>query len=318
MNPFSTISKLAPLVVLTAGLLACNPSKRLQPTMNENISGAALPDTVILAPGASPQLVSSQFAFTEGPAADEAGNVYFTDQPNDRIWKWSVDGQLSLFLEPTGRSNGMFFDRKGNLLSCADLRNEIWRISPDKKVEVLLGAVGGKKLNGPNDLWSDAEGGIYFTDPFYKRPWWDHAQPEMPGQYLYYLPVGAAQPRVVDTAYKQPNGIVGTPDGRYLYVADIGGNKTYRYDLKPGGQLSNRTLFAPMGSDGMTLDERGNLYLTGRGVTVFSPEGKKIGHIDIPENWTANICFGGRARKTLFITASKSVYTVDMVVKGAW
>jgi gluconolactonase len=318
MNVYSTTPKLASLVVLMAGLLACNSSKRLQPKMEKEISATVMADTVIMAPGASPKLVSGQFAFTEGPAADGAGNVYFTDQPNDRIWKWSVDGQLSLFMEPSGRSNGMFFDRKGNLLSCADLRNEIWRIGPDKKVEVVLGAVGGKKLNGPNDLWSDADGGIFFTDPFYKRPWWDHAQPEMPGQYLYYLPTGAAQPRVVDTAYKQPNGIVGTPDGRYLYVADIGGNKTYRYDLKPGGQLSNRTLFAPMGSDGMTLDERGNLYLTGKGVTVFSPAGKKISHIDIPENWTANICFGGASRKTLFITASKSVYTVDMVVKGAW
>jgi gluconolactonase len=275
-------------------------------------------DTAIMAPGTVPQLVSSQFAFTEGPAADKAGNVYFTDQPNDRIWKWEPSGKLSLFLEPTGRSNGMFFDRKGNLLSCADLNNEIWSIAPDKKVTVLLGAVGGKKLNGPNDLWADAAGGIYFTDPFYKRIWWQHTEPQMQGQYLYYLPAGAQQPLVADTAFEQPNGIVGTPDGRYLYVADIGGSKIYRYEIGKNGKLENKMLFAPMGSDGMTLDNRGNLYLTGKGVTVFDPSGKKIAHIDIPENWTANVCFGGTARNKLFITASKSVYTADMLVSGAW
>lgn len=302
---------------IIAAIAACTvPGKTRQATQNTPNMFSA--DTAILAPGAVPQLVSGQFAFTEGPAADKEGAVFFTDQPNDRIWKWEPSGKLSLFLEPAGRSNGMFFDRKGNLLSCADLNNEIWSISPNKKVTVLLGAMGGKKLNGPNDLWADDAGGIYFTDPFYKRPWWSHDKPQMPGQYLYYLPAGAQQPIAVDTAYKQPNGIVGTPDGRYLYVADIGDNKIYRYEIGQKGQLRNRMLFAPMGSDGMTLDNRGNLYLTGKGVTIYSPDGKKKAHIDIPENWTANVCFGGKERNKLFITASKSIYTVDMVVTGAW
>lgn len=275
-------------------------------------------DTVLMAPGTAARLISNQFSFTEGPAADKEGNVYFTDQPNDQIWKLDLTEKLSLFLTPTGRSNGMFFDRQGNLLSCADLNNEIWSIAHDKKVTVLLGAVDGKKLNGPNDLWADDAGGIFFTDPFYKRPWWSHSQPQMKGQYLYYLPPGAAQPLVADTAYKQPNGIVGSPDGKYLYVADIGDGKTYRYEIGTGGKLLQKTLFAPMGSDGMTLDNRGNLYLTGKGVTVFNSSGKQVTHIAIPEPWTANVCFGGAKRNKLIVTASKGLYVVDMLVTGAW
>lgn len=305
------------ITLLAAGLYA-SCGRNAQPQAFKKIADMSAPDTVILAPNATPQLVAKQFAFTEGPAADAAGNVYFTDQPNDRIWKWSTTGELSVFMEPSGRSNGMFFDRKGNLLTCADAQNEIWSIAPDKTVQVLLSAVGGKKLNGPNDLWIDANGGIYFTDPLYKRPWWKHPMPQMAGQYLWYLPAGGKEPRLLDSAYKQPNGIVGTPDGRYLYVADIGDKKTYRYEMGSNGNLRNRTLFAPMGSDGMTLDERGNLYLTGQGVTVFAPSGKQIAHIDIPERWTANVCFGGADRKQLFVTASTAVYTVDMLVKGAW
>lgn len=299
-------------------LAACHTASKPQPAGVKQTSSMHSSDTAILAPGAAPQLVARQFSFTEGPAADTAGNVFFTDQPNNRIWKWEPSGKLSIFMEPSGRSNGMFFDRKGNLLACADEHNEIWAISPDKKVTVLLRDVDGKKLNGPNDLWADDGGGVYFTDPFYPRPYWSHSGSEMPGQYLYYLPAGATAPLVVDTAMVQPNGIVGTPDGRYLYVADIGDNKTYRYEMQPGGVLRNRTLFTQLGSDGMTLDEKGNLYLTGNGVTVVDPSGKQIAHIAIPEKWTANVCFGGTQRNKLFITASQAVYIVDMKVKGAW
>ena len=118
--------------------------------------------------------------------------------------------------------------------------------------------------------------------------------------------------------FTRPNGIVGSPDGKLLYVADIGASKTFAFKVNDDGTLFGRRLFAEMGSDGMTLDSKGNLYLTGRGVTVFDPSGKQIGHIAIPEPWTANICFGGRKGKTLFITASTAVYTVEMNVKGAY
>ena len=114
----------------------------------------------------------------------------------------------------------------------------------------------------------------------------------------------------------QPNGIVGSPDGKKLYVADIRGKKTFVFEILGDGRLGERKLFTEMGSDGMTLDSKGNLSLTGKGVTVFDPQGKQIDHIAIDEPWTANVCFGGKDLKTLFITASKSVYTVKMKVKG--
>jgi gluconolactonase len=116
---------------------------------------------------------------------------------------------------------------------------------------------------------------------------------------------------------KQPNGIIGMPDGKTLYVADIGDRKTYRYDLAAGGMVSNKKLHCEMGSDGMTLDDQGNLYLTGRGVHVFDKSGAKVTQIEVPESWTANICFGGKDRDTLFITASKSLYSLKMTVKSA-
>src|SRR6185503_8334840 len=120
------------------------------------------------APGANLEKLSGDVSFTEGPAADKDGNVFFTDQPNDRIMKWSVDGKLTTFVQPAGRSNGTYFDKAGNLIACADEKNELWSIAPDKNVTVLVTNFGDKLLNGPNDLWIRPDGGIYFTDPLYK------------------------------------------------------------------------------------------------------------------------------------------------------
>jgi gluconolactonase len=272
----------------------------------------------LVAPGAKPQLVAKQFKFTEGPAVDRQGNVFFTDQPNDKIWQYSTNGQLSVFLDKTGRANGMYFDRKGNLITCSDEHNQLWSISPEGQVTVLLQDFGGKRFNGPNDLWIHPKtDGIYFTDPYYQRAYWTRKSPEIAGQKVYYLAKGAKAAVVVDEELRQPNGIVGTPDGKYLYVADIGDNKTYRYQIRKDGTLSKRQLFVAQGSDGMTLDNRGNVYLTGKGVTVYNPAGEQIEQIAVPEGWTANVCFGGKDRKTLFITASEAVYILPMQVKGA-
>ena len=263
-----------------------------------------------------PQLISRQFAFTEGASVDKKGNVFFTDQPNNKIWEYSTDGQLSVFLDSAGRSNGMYFDHKGNLVTCADEHEQLWSISPDKKVKVLLKDYQGHLMNGPNDIWIDSKGGIYMTDPYYQRPWWTRTHSDLDGQKVYYLPKGKDQPFIVDADLKQPNGIVGTPDGKYLFVADIRDNKTYKYVINKDGTLTERKLFVSQGSDGMTLDEKGNVYLTGKGVTIYNPEGKKIGHIPIDEPWTANLCFGGKNKDVLFITASTAIYTVKMNVKG--
>ncbi|RPD46204.1 SMP-30/gluconolactonase/LRE family protein [Hymenobacter sediminis] len=274
----------------------------------------------VSAPGTTPKLVARQFKFTEGPAVDKAGNVFFTDQPNNKIWKYSTDGKLSVFLEKAGRANGMYFDKKGNLLACADEENQLWSISPRGKATVLLRDVQGHRLNGPNDLWiHPATEGIYFTDPYYQRDYWTRTAPDpgLGGQKLYYLPKGQQQPVVVDDQLQKPNGIIGTPDGKTLYVADIEANKTYRYQIGPQGELTDRQLFVAQGSDGMTLDSEGNVYLTGKGVLVYNPAGQQIEHIPIPEEWTGNVCFAGPDRRTLFITASEGVYTLPMRVKGA-
>nr|WP_082115981.1 SMP-30/gluconolactonase/LRE family protein [Hymenobacter terrenus] len=273
----------------------------------------------ILADSNVPQLVARQFKFTEGPAVDRAGNVFFTDQPNDKIWKYDTEGKLSVFLEKSGRSNGLYFDQQGNLLACADEQNQLWSIAPDGNVTILLKDVQGHRLNGPNDLWAHpGSGGIYFTDPYYQRDYWTRQAPDpnLGGQKLYYLPKGQAQAVVADDQLQKPNGIIGTPDGQLLYVADIGAKKTYRYQIAPDGQLTNRQLFVAQGSDGMTLDSEGNVYLTGEGVTVYSAAGQKIQHIDVPAKWTGNVCFGGKDRKTLFITASDAVFVLPMRVHG--
>lgn len=273
--------------------------------------------TNLIAPGATLTRVSNQFSFTEGPAVDAEGNVFFTDQPNDKIWRYGIDGTLSVFMEKSGRSNGMYFDPAGNLVTCADEKNEIWSISPQGKVTVLMTDHEGSRLNGPNDLWVDQKGNIYFTDPYYERDYWAHNGPQVTGEYLYFLPHGKPHPEKVDTDYVKPNGIIGTADGKQLYVADIDDDKTYRYTINPDASLKDRQLFVEQGSDGMTLDEQGNLYLTGGdGVTVYSPAGEKIAQIPIDEDWTGNICFAGTDRQTLFITASESIYTLKMQVAG--
>src|SRR5262249_23459073 len=173
----------------------------------------------------------------------------------------------------------------------------------------------GKLLNGPNDVWIQPSGGLYFTDPYYQRDYWKRGPKEMP-ECVYHVSADNSTVTRVASDLKQPNGIIGTPDGKTLYVADIGASKTYRYSIQPDGSLKDKNLFCSLGSDGMTIDNAGNVYLTGKGVTVFDSSGKQIEQIAVPEPWTANVCFGGKDRRTLFITASKSFYGLQMRVKG--
>ena len=272
----------------------------------------------VVAPGAKVEKLAGGFEFTEGPTCDAAGNVFFTDQPNNRILKWSVEGQLSTFLQPADRANGMCFDARGQLIACADEKTALWSIAPDGKVTVILSAYGGRPLNGPNDVWVRPDGALYFTDPFYDRSWWTHHTMPQDGQHVYFLSADRQRLARVAEDLTKPNGITGTPDGKTLYVADIGAGKTYRYDISQNGNLTGKTLVIDHGSDGMTLDDEGHLYLTGDGVMVFDQAGGQVEHIQIPaERWTGNVSFGGADRHTLFITASTSLYAVRMRVKGA-
>ena len=270
----------------------------------------------IIEDGAILEKLADGFLFTEGPTADAEGNVFFTDQPNDRIMVWKSSGVLETYLQPSGRSNGLSFDKNGNLWACADEKNELWMISPEKTISKFPYRYNDKLLNGPNDLWIADDGGIYFTDPFYKRPWWEHTSKPQDIQGVYYInPESKEVIRIIDDL-KQPNGIVGTPDGKTLFVADIGDNKTYKYRIRKDGTVEKKQLFCELGSDGMTIDSKGNIYLTGKGITVFDSTGKKTGNIPVPEGWTANVCFGDKDLKSLFITASKGLYKIRLKIKG--
>ncbi len=273
--------------------------------------------TSIIADRAELTLVSDAYQFTEGPAVDSEGNVFFTDQPNDRILKWDADSNsVSTYMQPSGRSNGLYFDHDGNLLSCADENNELWRIDPNKDVTVLVDNFEGKKLGGPNDLWVAPSGGIYITDPLYERAWWKPTADRINERRVYYLPPSSGELKIVAEDFVMPNGIIGTKDGTTLYIADMGDKKTYVYTINEDGSLLERKLFCELGSDGMTLDNEGNLYLTGDGVTVFDSEGNQIERIVTGEKWTANVTFGGKDQNILFITAMDSVYTLEMNVHG--
>jgi gluconolactonase len=231
--------------------------------------------------------------------------------------KIDLENRVTEFMKPAGRSNGMFFAPDGKLIACADEKNEMWEIASDKSHRVLFGDFEGKKLNGPNDVWVDSNGMMYFTDPYYQRTWWEHKQPPQKKQAVYRADRDGANVIMMDDTFVQPNGIVGDSKRRVVFIADIGARKTYQYSISNDGSLVDRKLFCSMGSDGMTIDDQGNLYLTGnKGVTVFDKSGAQIEVIAVPKGWTANVCIGGKDRKTLFITASDSVFTIRLKNAG--
>ena len=255
----------------------------------------------------APKKLAGGFLFTEGPAADQEGNVYFTDIPNNRIHQWSVDGKLSTFLENSDGANGLSFDENGNLLACLGGTGKLVSIDAQGKSTILADQYEDKPFNSLNDLWIDPKGGVYFTDPRYGN------RDSLPqgGEHVYYLSADRKGPvRVIDDMVR-PNGVIGTADGKTLYVADHGADKTWAYKINPDGSLSDKRLFAEQGSDGMTLDENANVYLTAEAVNVYSPSGKLLKTINVPEV-PSNVYFGGKDKNTLYITARTSLYSVNM------
>ncbi len=312
-----TASSLQPIHLTI--VIACAPFIAWAPATRVPAQDAPLAEqsTSVVASGAKLQLLANSFSFTEGPTTDNAGNVYFTDQPNDAIHVWNIDGTLSTFLQPSGRSNGLFFGKDGTLWACADEKNQLWAIAADKTHQVMIAEFSGKLLNGPNDLWIHSNGDIYFTDPFYKRPYWKRGAIEQPAQSVYRLAADTHEVTLVADGLEQPNGIIGDAERKLLFVADIRAGKTYQYSIAADGSLTNREKFCDMGSDGMTIDKEGRIYLTGgKGVTVFDKSGKQIEVIAVPKNWTANCTFGGPNRDILFITASDSLYSIATTTSG--
>ncbi|MFO7936862.1 MAG: SMP-30/gluconolactonase/LRE family protein [Kiritimatiellia bacterium] len=280
-------------------------------------------------PNAEVERIASGFGFTEGAVADRDGNLYFTDIPNARIYLWAIENKLSLFREDSGHANGLGFDKEGNLLACEGARRRVTSTTPEGRIKVLCDEYNGRRFNSPNDLWVAPDGGIYFTDPRYSGAQWiweerssltnrvdnpdDAEEQEVRG--LYYLSPAGKPVWRCKTKFTNPNGVIGTADGKWLYVSDTEEKKVRRFAICKDGFLAEETVFVSSYSDGMTIDSRGNLYLTNGGIDIYSPEGRLIETIQVPEK-SSNAGFGGSDRKTLFITAGKSVYAIRMKVQG--
>lgn len=283
-------------------------------------------------------------AFTEGPAADTDGNIYFSDIINSRIMKLSSDGQLSVFRTDSGRTNGNLFDRDGRLVSCegAEMgpggRRRLVRTNiKTGDVTVLTERYEGKRYNSPNDLAIDSRGQIYFTDPRYG----DRSDMEMEIEGVYRIDPDGSVTRVLQQpAIQRPNGIAITSDDKVLYVVDSnpglnGNRRIWAFDIQSDGRLEHQRLvfdFAPgRGGDGMRLDVEGNLWVAAGistprgtaettdnppGVYVITPAGKLLGRIPIPEDLITNLTFGGPDKKMLYVTAGKSLYKIKVNVSG--
>jgi gluconolactonase len=259
--------------------------------------------------------LAGDYRFTEGPAVDAKGNVYFSDLMQSMIFIWTIDEQLDTFRVNSGRANGLYFDIAENLLACEGEKGRITLTSPNGDYIPIATEFNGKRFNQTNDLWPDPKGGVYFTDPKYGG-----GDMELPqdGMHVYYITPGHSSVIRVCDDIEKPNGLIGTPDGKTLYVTDAQALKTYKYDIQEDGTLTNKTLFVEFGCDGMTIDKEGNVYLTTSGkqtVDIFSPSGQLLESIELPEKPT-NVCFGGKDRNQLFITARASVYRVEMETKG--
>jgi len=268
---------------------------------------------MILPKGAKAQKIKGGFQFTEGPAWNSKGDLYFSDIPADTIYRLGADGKVSTFLKPSGQSNGLMVDKDGNVIACRHQARDVVRISPDKKITVLASSFEGKRLNSPNDLAISLTGAIYFTDPTYGL---EGKPGEQPVEGVYRIGTDGTVTRVVDDMVR-PNGIVLGPGEKTLYVADSERKVVRAYDLSEDGKASNGRDFATVKGtpDGMGLDAMGSLYVTADGVWVFDYAGNKLGVIPIPEV-PANLDFGGKDLKTLYVTAQKSVYKVDLGVAG--
>lgn len=267
------------------------------------------------------ELVKDGYAFTEGPAIDTEGTVYFSDIPASSIHRLSPDGNASVFTADSGHNNGLIFTSDGRLLGCRmDGAVAEYDLSSGKVAKVLADSFDGKRFNAPNDLIIDKDGGVYFTDPLYRAP-----EPLPQGvQAVYYIAKDSKVTRVTE-AIAAPNGIALSPDGKRLYVIPSMQSQMLVYDVLSPGTVGKQTVFCTLkqpagksgtGGDGMAVDSEGNLYITTHiGVQIFSADGAAIGVLKPPQQ-PANVAFGGPDRKTLYITARTGLYKVKMPIAG--
>lgn len=282
-------------------------------------------DDSLIAPGEKVQKLAGDMKFTEGPAWIPAKKaLVFSDIPNSKLMQWKEGEGLSVF-RPSEQSNGNILDLDGRLISCQHAARNLVRTEADGSIKVLVDKFDGKRLNSPNDVAVKSDGTLWFTDP----PWGLTGPGELPGHWVFKFDpaTGKIEPVIKDLA--MPNGINFSPDESRLYVADTGGHPKHPdpafhklpgtiscYEVSKDGKLGKRLFQIEQGSDGMTLDVKGNLYTTHGKVHVYNADGKKLETIDVPEG-PANVTFGGEDYKTLFITAKTSLYSVRMKNAGA-
>jgi gluconolactonase len=285
-----------------------------------SLQGASLVE-----PGAKVRKLAGNMKFTEGPVWLPGQNkVVFSDIPNSKLMQWSKKGGLSEFRK-SEQANGNILDLQGRIISCQHAARNLIRIEKDGSTTVLADKFDGKRFNSPNDVAVGKDGTLWFTDP----PWGLSGPHEIPGHWVYKLDPDSGKVEVLIKDLAMPNGIVFSPDGSRLYVADTGGHKRHPdpafhglapsvtcYAVTKDRKLGKKLFKIDEGSDGMAVDVKGNLYLTHGQVKVYDADGKKLETIEVPEG-PANVCFGGKDFKTLFITARTSLYRVRMTHPGA-
>ena len=270
---------------------------------------AACAEAPLVDDAAQLERLGEGFGFTEGPTVLADGSLRFTDLRTHKIWQWSPATGITLWRADSGGANGLFATADA-LYVCEGARRRVTRIRADGTTAVLSDGFAGKRLNSPNDLWVDAQGGVWFTDPRYGA----RGDLEQPGEHVYHVGTDGRTRRVVSDLVR-PNGIVGTPDGTRLYVADEGGGRVWTWRIVGPGELQEPRVFATTRSDGICLDARGNLYVTDRAVKIYSPAGVLLRTIATPFAPT-NVCFGGPDRRTLFVTGGGFLHALRMHVRG--
>jgi gluconolactonase len=259
--------------------------------------------------------VAGGYRFTEGPAWSREGHLLFSDVPNDKILKFIAGQTTQVFRAGSNGANGNAFDSQGRLYTCESRTRRVTRTNKQGKLEVLAEKWEGKRLNAPNDIVVRRDGHAWFTDPAFGDQA-DHRELDFYG--VYHLNA-KGELSLVAKPQGRPNGITISPNGRILYVANSDERNVRAYDVARNGQVSNERVFVTSVEgppDGIRTDERGNLYVTAKGLCVYSPEGKLLTTLEMPET-PANCQFGDADLQTLYITARTSVYRIRLDVKGA-
>jgi gluconolactonase len=278
-------------------------------------------------PSATVEQIATGFIFTEGPIWMPDGSLHFSDMPGDKRRRWHPADGVSVLRDPSNKCNGMTRDNEGNLVVCEHVTSSVVREHPDGSRETIASHYDGKELNSPNDVIVASDGSVLFSDPTYGRMpvFGVEREQELDFQGVYRLAGGTGDPELLVGDFGQPNGLCFSTDESLLYVNDTPRAHIRVFDVGPDHALSNGRVFAEgIGDgdiakgvvDGMKLDERGNIYVSGpQGVWVFDPDGEHLGTIDVPEN-VGNLNWGGDGWSTLFIAASTSIYRVQMKVGG--